>query len=241
MMLTAGLMIGPVCGEARAATVVAYNFSGTLATVTGLTGVDVGDRITGSFSYDSAQTGSLSTGLYTFTGSARVHTFKFQIFNSANQQVFADVYTGSATVPTGGLYQAQVTYHGTSGTTFDLAGDTIFKYGAGFTSAAYDLTITNPSNGGPTGGYKPNNLVLPTTSILNSFFTLTKASMVWDPPGVDGPQSFTTDDLVLTDATVPEPAGLLLAALGLSTGVVGSLIARRRQSAARRARRGSPS
>lgn len=237
--LILALAIGPI-GRASASTVVAYNFSGTLKTVTGLTGAVVGDEITGSFSYDSSQTGSVSTGLYTFTGSSKVHTFTFKIFNSSGQQIFTDSYTGDATTATGGLYQAQVAYNGSAGTTLDLTGDTITKYdgGIGTTGIAYDLTLTDPTNKGPVGGYgATNNLVLPTSSILNSDFDLTSGYLSWDPPGL----SFTTNALVLTDATVPEPSGLLLAALGLSTGVLGSLVARRRSSGARPVRPGSPS
>lgn len=230
--LILSLAIGPVGREATAASVVAYNFSGTIKTVTGLNGVVVGDPITGTFAYDSSQTGSPVTGLYTFTGSSKVHTFKFQIFNPSGQQIFSDSYTGNSTAPTGGLYQGLVAYHGTAGTTFDLKGDTITKYdgGLGTTGVAFDLTLTDPTNGGPTGGYKPGNLVLPTSAILNSSFNLTSGFLTWDPSGL----SFTTGPLVLTQVGVPEPSSLLLAVIGFSTCSLASLLARRRRAGAAR-------
>src|SRR5262249_38251861 len=147
------------------AATVAITFSGTIQTVsqaaTTKTGVLVDDTITGSFAYDTTQSGSISTGLFTFTGSSKIHSQSFKIFDKTTKlQVFSDVYSGNSTA----YYAAQLKYiSAQSGTTLDLKGDTTYKQGLGVTGPgpppAFDLTMSNPTNG---GGYSATNLPLPT-------------------------------------------------------------------------------
>jgi hypothetical protein len=237
-LLTTVLVSLSVGSFARAASspLVSYTFSGTLKSVTGLPGSAVGDLISGSVAYDSSQLGSTSTGLYTFTGSSKVHTLTFKIFNLSNQQIFSDSYTGDASVATGGLYTAQVSYNSATGTNLDISGDTITKYdgGLGSTGVAFDLTLNDPTSAGPTGGYgKANNLVLPSPSIISSDFGLTTGLLSWDPIGL----SFTTNSLILTPTSVPEPSSLHMAILGLSTCAAGCGLVRRRRAAETRHQR----
>jgi hypothetical protein len=216
------------CASSSGSTIVAYSFSGTLKTVTGLTGAVAGDPISGSFAYDSSQTGS--GGSYTFTGSSKVHTFTFYIYNMSGQQIFHDSYTGDATVATGGYYAGILTYGSTSsgGTNFSLEGDTITKYdgGLGTTGTAFDLTLNNSTNA---GGYTSTNLPLPTSSTIQDF-NLNSGLLTWDPTTPQGTLYFMTNSLILTPTGVPEPSSLVIAVLGLSTCGVGSLFARRRRA-----------
>ena len=132
--LLLSVAVGSFARTATASTVLSYTFQGTLKTVTGVPGAQVGDVIKGSFSYDSSLTGSLITpGLYAFVGSPKAHTFSFSIYNGG-VQVFYDTYTGSGTVATGGLFSAKLTYNATAGTNLDLTGDTVTKYNVGHTA-----------------------------------------------------------------------------------------------------------
>src|SRR5262249_52708218 len=128
-----------VATRAASVTTVSYTFSGRVLTVnsgaTAATGVVAGDTITGAFAYNSSQTGS--NGVYNFTGSSKAHTFSFKIFDSANNQVFADFYSGNLTA----FYSAQVLFNttnpgfGVTGTQLTLSGDTTYKQGLGYTHA----------------------------------------------------------------------------------------------------------
>jgi hypothetical protein len=227
--LALSLAIGPFIGPATAATV-AVSFSGTIQTVsqeaTAATGVVVGDPITGSFAYDSTQSGSVTTGLFTFTGSSKIHSMSFKIFDqTTGVQVFSDLYSGDNTA----YYAAQLTYiSAQSGTTLDLKGDTTYKQGLGVTGPgpppAFDLTMFNPTNG---GGYTATNLPLPTTTTIVNF-SKTTGQLNWDPSG----QSFTADIPNFTVQGVPEPSGLLLGIISILTCAAGSAVIRRGRVAA---------
>jgi hypothetical protein len=202
--------------------IVAVNYSGTIVSVsaaaTAATGVVVNDTITGSFSYDSTQTGS--NGSFTFTGSSKTHTMSFKIFNSLNQQIFTDSYSGNVTA----YYAALLTFSSTKGTTLDLKGDTVYKQGLGVTGPgpppAFDITLFNPTNG---GGYTATNLPLPTTTTIANFQKST-ATLTWDPAG----QTFKAL------LSVPEPSSLVLAIVAMTTCAGGFLASRaRRQGPAR--------
>jgi hypothetical protein len=216
--LLMSLMAGPLVPELSAATLVIENYSGRIVSVsaaaTEATGVIVGDTITGSFSYDSTQTGS--SGSFTFTGSSKAHTMAFKIFNSSNQQVFTDSYSGNVSA----YYLAKLTYiSSTAGTTLDLKGDTVYKQGLGVTGPgpppAFDLTLSNPNNG---GGYTASHLPLPTPSTISNFIS-SPGTLAWDPDG----QSFVADIYM-----VPEPSSLILAILALVTCTAGFLVSRQR-------------
>ena len=216
--LLMSLVAGPLVPELSAATIVIENYSGTIRSVseaaTEATGVIVGDTITGSFSFDSTQTGS--NGSFTFTGSSKAHTMAFKIFNSSNQQVFTDSYSGNVNA----YYFAKLTYiSSTAGTTLDLKGDTVYKQGLGVTGPgpppAFDLTLNNPTNG---GGYTASHLPLPTPSTISNFIS-SPGTLAWDPDG----QSFVADIYM-----VPEPSSLILAILALVTCTAGFLVSRQR-------------
>src|SRR5271157_2267198 len=87
--LLMSLLAGPLVPELSAG-IVTVSYGGTIMSVsaaaTAATKVVVGDTITGSFSYDSSEVAS-SAGDYPFTGSSKVHTMSFKIFNSSDEQV----------------------------------------------------------------------------------------------------------------------------------------------------------
>jgi hypothetical protein len=225
------LVAGPVVPGLSAGTIVSYNFSGAIEEVsqamTNATGVVVGDTITGTFSYDSSQTGNLSTGLFTFTGSTKIHTMTFKIFNSLGQQVFTDSYSGNRTA----YYAAQLGFNSSVGgsghpaETLDLMGDTIYKQGLGVTGPgpppAFDLTLYNPSVTTP-----PSSFPLPNVTTIRSFvgnnvqapFT---PALNWDPDG----QSFYAPLTRFSPA--PEPSSLVLGAAAMVMCTLGWLITRR--------------
>jgi hypothetical protein len=77
--------------------VVTFNFTASV-TASGDPVILVGDSIQGSISYDSTQLGS--AGVYTFTGSAKTHTFSFKDYRNS-VLITSDAYAGLAT----SLYQ----------------------------------------------------------------------------------------------------------------------------------------
>jgi hypothetical protein len=223
--LLLALLGGPSSPQADAGTV-AYNFSGRIQTVsqaaTNATGVLVGNKITGSFAYDPTQTGSITNGTYTFTGSSKVHALSFKIFNAAGSQIFTDSYSGNVTA----YYFAQVSYGGTAGTKLDLMGDTIYKQGLGIThgtnpgTPAFDVTLFNPTNA---GGFTATHLPLPDTNLIKNFVPNT-GLLSWDP--VD--QTFTAS--ITFSSTIPEPSSLVTGILGTVTSAAGFWMFRRQRS-----------
>jgi hypothetical protein len=220
LFLVGGPMIRPL-----SASIVSYNYSGTVVMVSSqaqtATGVKVGDTLTGSFTYDSTQSGS--GGLYTFTGSSKVHSFAFKVFNSAGAQVFSDQYSGNVTA----YYAIQLAFSSSTGTSMDIMGDTIYKQGLGVTGPgpppAFSLTLSNPTNA---GGYSATHLPLPDTTLIKNFISTT-AVLNWDPSGQ------TIEALV----NIPEPSGLVLGSIAIATWVGGCVIVRRRLGASRRSGR----
>jgi hypothetical protein len=217
---------GPSVQDVAAGTV-SVSYSGKIVSVssaaTTATGVVVGDTITGSFVFDSTQSGSATTGLFTFTDSAKIHNFSLKIFNPSGTQQFSDSFTGR-NAPPADYYAIQLAFSSTSGTTFRLMGDTVYKQGLGVTHSgggvAYDLKISNPTNA---GGYSATNLPLPnTTTIAN--FSKTTAELHWDPDG----QEFISIITSLKLQSVPEPSSLALAIVALATCTGGFLWRRSR-------------
>jgi hypothetical protein len=220
------LSVGLLTARASASTV-AYNFSGTIQSVsaeaTTHTGVITGDKITGSFAYDSTQTGSITTGTYTFTGSSKIHTLTFKIFDSGGNQVFTDFYTGNVSA----YYAAQVSFSSTAGTKLDLLSDTLYKQGLGITHAldpgtpAVDVTLFNPTSA---GGFSATHLPLPDTTLIKDFVA-NRGLLSWDPPD----QTFTAD----ITFEVPEPASLVTGVLGLVTCAAGYWVFGRKPASGR--------
>jgi hypothetical protein len=222
------LVAGPLVADAHASsTLVSYAYSGTIQSVsqqaTTATGVVVGDKITGTFAYDSSQTGNATTGQFTFTGSSKVHTFALKIFNSAGQQVFTDSYSGNVSA----YYFGQVTYVNSSLTTFNIEGDTIYKQGLGVTKQAGDIAFNLAmSDTSGAGGFSPTNQPLPTPTTIKDFVS-NSGVLTWDP--VD--QTFTAD-VKFTNSSVPEPSSWLMAAIALLAGTAVTFMAYRRRAAA---------
>jgi hypothetical protein len=227
------LVIGPIVPRLSAGSVVSYGFSGAITSVsqaaTNATGVVVGDTISGSFAYDSTQTGSATTGTYTFTGSSKVHSMSFKIFNAAGQQVFSDSYSGNVSA----YYAAQLAFNSSVGgsgkpaETLDLKGDTVYKQGLGITGPnppAFDLTLYNPNV-----TTKPASFPLPTTSTITGFVANNQQppfqpTLMWDPPD----QTFTAVITEFTDLSgIPEPSSFLLGAVAVAVGVAGCVLRRR--------------
>jgi hypothetical protein len=211
---------------------ISFKFAGTITSVspaaTTATGVVTNDTITGTFAYDPTQTGSSTTGVYTYTGSSKVHSFTFNIFNAAGAQVFSDKYSGNTTA----FYELLVTYtNSANGTTLQLMGDTIYKQGHGVTgpgpppAPAFDLTLFNPKNIGYSAG---GPLPLPTSTTINNFVATT-GQLAWDPDD----QSFTASIPIFINLSIPEPSSLILGTIALGV-CAASLLVSRRQRCARR-------
>ncbi len=113
--------------------------------------VVAGDTINGSISYDPTQLGS--TGLFTFTGSAKVHDGNLSALHNGSQ-VYADLYSSNL------LYTIKMTYNttykGQIGSLMEIKFHTVGGY-------TFDLKLFNLGNVGFTGP------ILPTTTTINNF------------------------------------------------------------------------
>jgi hypothetical protein len=135
--------------------IVSTSFSGTIDSSVDPTFV-VGDTVSGTLTYDSTQPGGTGgDGIYTFTGSQKAHTAKFNVHNSAGVQVGGDSYAGMNY-----FFQAVVTYNTTyKGQTGTLA---VFKMTT-IGGRNFQLTLFDRNNVGVT------NNALPTTSNIGNF------------------------------------------------------------------------
>jgi len=233
--LLLSLVAGPLVPRLSAASIVAYSFSGVIESVsaaaTAATGVVVNDTITGSFAYDPTQTGSATTGLFKFTGSSKVHTMTFKIFNSGGSQVFTDSYSGNVSAYYAGQvgFNSSVLGSGKAAETLNLMGDTIYKQGLGISgpgSPAFDLSLYNRNV-----TTKPASFPLPTATTITSFVANNQQlpftpTLNWDPDG----QSFTAN--INQFSSVPEPSSLILGAVAMATCTAGFLISRRKPARA---------
>ncbi len=136
--------------------IVNVSYSGPIASVSNpATGVQVGDTITGTASYDPSQVGSV--GHYNFTGSSKAHTFAFKVYR-AGVQVFSDLFAGLSTSP----YTIDVRYNvsvgGVLGTTFELKGPCSSQ------QETLDLTLFDAGNVGQTSAD-----ALPTSADIANF------------------------------------------------------------------------
>jgi PEP-CTERM motif len=236
------VLCGSLCPAAYAgSTVVAYSYAGTLENVSTAAaealGVANGDYATGTFSYDSAQTGS--GGSYTYTGSSKVHTFAVKIYTNSSMttQLFSDLYSGNVSA----FYRNQLTFSSTTGTTLTIAGDTIYKSGLGIsgpTSPAFQLILPNPTNA---GGFTATNLPNPNPTLIKNFLNISNHPVIdWDPVTPQGTmQSFQVDikEFVPGLNGVPEPSSVVLAGFGVAACGAGVVVSRRKVGRTRGRRR----
>ena len=218
--LLLSLVAGPFM-PALSASSITYAYSGKIqevsAAATAATGVVVGDKISGSFTYDSSQTGS--GGIYSFTGVSLAHTFNLNVFNSSGALQFPDSFAGGSS-----YFSVNVSYRAASsgGTYVEVQGDTKYKQSLGVSGPgpppAYYLVLFNPTNA---GGYSATNLPLPNSNLINDFVKTTGV-LNWDPHG----QSFSADITQFT--AIPEPSSLILSIVAIATCAAGRLITRRK-------------
>jgi hypothetical protein len=227
------LVAGLAVPEAAATnTPVTVSYQGSIASISSamstVTGVVAGDGISGSFEYNSSQTGTTGSGtaLYTFTGTTQaknLHTFSLQLFNSpgvGGTQVYSDTFTGNSS-GSADYFVMQLTYS-SSGTTLQIIGDTTANQSFPYTHANghtdYELTLTDKNNA---GGYTSTNLPLPTSSTIKDFIA-TSATLHYDPP------NFTFDANIneFNGQVVPEPSSLLMGTLALLIGTAATFVLR---------------
>jgi hypothetical protein len=226
-LLAAGTLVPQAIASS---TVVNYAYSGKIISTANVPSVVVGDTITGTFSYDSTQSGNATTGNFTFTGSSKAHTFTLKIFNSSNQQVFSDSYSGNSTA----YYFGQVAYVSSSLTNFNIEGDTVYKQGLGITKQngdiAFNLALSDTSGA---GGFTPTNQPLPTITTIKDFVSNT-GLLTWDPPN----QTFMAQITSFSDLnSVPEPSTGMLWCLAIGVCALASVILRHSQGLTRAARK----
>jgi hypothetical protein len=231
------LVVGPLCPAVSAASVVAYSYAGTLVNVSpaaeSALGVANGDYVAGTFSYDSSQTGT--AGVYTYTGSSKVHTFKLTVFTNSSMttQLFTDAYSGNITA----FYRNVVAFSSTTGTTLTIEGDTIYKQGLGITgpsNPAFQVVLPNPTNA---GGFSATNLPNPTTTLIKNFLNINNGPKIfWDPVTPQGgTQSFQVDITQFAQGLngVPEPSSAVLAGFGMAACGAGVVVSRRKAGKSR--------
>jgi hypothetical protein len=228
------LLAGSSLTARAGSTIVTIKFSGTLTAASNVpNGVAAGDTIAGTVVYNTAQSQTGTSGLYTFTGSSNTHAFSFQIYppNTASQNqteanlLFSDSYSGESTSP----FQVHVSYNSSSGTSLTISGDT-----GATNTGTFALAFLDPKSA---GGYSATNLPLPNTTVMQNFVT-TQATLAYTDGFMATINSFqiydTFSDSGPTDPpvfsiSVPEPSSLVLVILGISTSAVGYSIARRKR------------
>jgi hypothetical protein len=174
--------------------------------------VKAGDSLTGSFSYNSAQTGS--NGVFSFTGP--IQTFLYSISTPGfNPALFSDQFSGSPAT-----FTITIKDTGSKGATFDvhaltIGGSQSTKGAGGFV----DLLFTSATY---TGHALPQS-----QSAFDSAFANTAATLTWDPDGT----SFTATIFLIDGQYVPEPSSLGLAIVAMMVCTGGFWIRRRRAGA----------
>jgi len=209
---------------------VAVSFAGTVnPPAQGITlpgNVLPGDTLSGSFSYNSGQLGTLGT--YNFTNSTPVASLLFIVQTPGyTPSQFSDVYNAGPTK----TYTITITDAKSGpGATLDIhaltAGSTINKPNAFveviLTSTTYTGKLALPTPIGTTD----------TTTDISSFLT-TPGLLKWDPDGTGLTATLTQFD-GFNVQSIPEPSSLLLAGIALATCTAGFLIARRKEAVASR-------
>ncbi len=231
MSLTVGI-IGPTAaraGSVTTTTISAPVYSGSVkgpATGTTLpTGVQAGFGLSGGFAYDPSQLGSSMVGTgketYVFTAPSSIHqglhfnvtgtTFGDAYTNGAFTITITDLTGGGATLDIHAITAVQKTVNGVTGNAFiDLL----------FTAAKYSGTA------------------LPSTTTSLALFNLSAGVLTWDPMTPSGPEGLTgTVSVDLTQlggpgGALPEPSGLVLATIAVTTGSAGFFFSRRKRAAA---------
>ena len=228
--LLLSLIAGPLLPSAfGGSTPVAVSFGGTVNPPTqGITlpgNVLQGDSLSGSFSFNPAQSGLL--GVYNFTNSTPAASAQFIILTPGfTPSQFSDVYVGGA----GKTYTVTITDSKTGpGATLDIhaltAGSTINKPNAFvdviLTSKTYTGKLALPTATG----------AIPTTTDISSFLT-SPGTLKWDPGGI----GFTATLDVFNGfgvQSVPEPSSLVMASLALVTCTAGFLISRGKRTSSK--------
>ncbi len=121
--------------------IVTFNFSSIVQSSNNLN-ILPKDTISGSVFYDPTQFGN--NGLYTFTGSSKIHTFNWKAFHN-ELQITIDAFIGRD------AFYKIIMSHGNNITLMEIIGATITGY-------RFELTLSNPNDIG---------LGLPTT--MNNF------------------------------------------------------------------------
>jgi hypothetical protein len=206
------LLAGPLAMDAAAGSV-NVSFSGLVnPPASGITlpaHVLPNDAITGSFSYNSAQTGS--NGVYSFTGP--IQSFLYSISTPGyNPALFSDQYSGSPNT-----FKITITDTGTKGATLDLHALTIGgsqspKAGGGFV----DMLFTSSTY---TGHALPQS-----QAAFDSAFATSVATLTWDPNGI----GFTATIFYIDGLFVPEPSSLGLATVAITICAGAALVRRRK-------------
>jgi hypothetical protein len=205
--LLLSLVAGPLLRHAVAGSSTVTSYGGTVNPAlpnTSFPGnVMAGDAISGSFGFNSTQfSGSITTGVYTFSGSAPLgQSFSLNV-NTAplNPAVWSDFYGAN-----GAQYKITMTGSTTPGAKMDLHVSTNGGSGVTKTGAFIDLLLTSQTYVGK---------ALPTATTISQFLTNT-ATLTWDPPG--GPSFTGTINNFNGVQTTPEPSSLVLAIIAMAT------------------------
>jgi hypothetical protein len=210
--ITAGLLAPNATAGSLTISFAGY-VNGTGPGATFPTGLAVGDKIAGSFTFNASKSAS-SQGVYQFGGAAPAPALLFAIpyplSNPTNQ--FGDSYSTGLNPNT---FTITISYVGTTAT-FDVHANTT---GAGYTKtggAFVDIKFTSTTY---TGYALPQTL-----AAFNAAFATTTAKFIWDPgdPGVGG--TITN----INGLSVPEPSSLTLLTVATGVGGIGLMISRRK-------------
>ena len=231
LTLVLAVVAGPLVPRAASGgTAVAVSFGGTVNPPTaGITlppNVLAGDALSGSFSYNPSQLGSL--GVYTFTNATPSASVLFVVPTPGYTPAqFSDLYSPGATK----TYTITITDSKSGpGATLDIHaltdGSTINKANAFvdiiLTSKTYTGKLALPTAIGAT----------PTTTDISSFLT-SPGLLKWDPDGI-GLTATLTQFNGFGVQSIPEPSSLFLGSIGLAAGTVLGLLSRRKRIAVAR-------
>jgi len=211
------IVAGPLLRHAVAGSSTITSYGGTVNPLTqaqiqaGVTypgNVMANNAISGSFGFNSTQfSGSITTGIYTFSGSAPLgQSFSLNVNTSPLNPSWSDFYGAN-----GAQYKITMTGSTTPGATMDLHVSTVGGTGVTKVGAFIDLLLTSQTYVGK---------ALPTSTNIGQFLT-NSTTLTWDPPGSQSPggsQGFTGYiDNFNGVQTIPEPSSLVLAIVGMAT------------------------